>query len=225
MFAVYANSNYLARSMEVITYLNTNKELRNLLQYCIEGQHYELVETEGENGQKEVTVRLLSNKQYGIYRMDLEKTGNCFIATPPESMGADAWTYAKIQNNDSLINPLLGFDFNTATADSDYSLDVTLIDYIDSLNKEALALIDECTNKADLMALMSDAQDGFIRKYAASSSNTLLLKATNPAYDPEAPAGPDVPDQEPDLNGSSPYTIYQTWLTTYGYAYVPSTTD
>ena len=225
MFAVYANSNYLARSMEVITYLNTNKELRNLLQYGIEGQHYELVETEGENGQKEVTVRLLSNKQYGIYRMDLEKTGNCFIATPPESMGADAWTYAKIQNNDSLINPLLGFDFNTATADSDYSLDVTLIDYIDSLNKEALALIDECTNKADLIALMSDAQDGFIRKYAASSANTLLLKATNPAYDPEAPAGPDVPDQEPDLNGSSPYTIYQTWLTTYGYAYVPSTTD
>ena len=224
MYAVYANSSYLARSMEVITYLNTNKELRNLLQYGIEGQHYELVEEVNENGEKAYTARLLSNKQYGTYRMDLEKTGNCFIATPPESLGADAWTYAKIQNNDSLINPLLGFDFNTATADSDYSLDVTLIDYIDSLNKEALALIDECTNKADLLALLSDQQDGFVRKYAASA-NAQLLKATNPSYDPEAPAGPDVPDQEPDLNGSSPYTIYQTWLTTYGYAYVPSTTD
>ena len=224
MFAVYANSNYLARSMEVITYLNTNKELRNLLQYGIEGQHYELVEEEDENGQKAYTARLLSNKQFGTYRMDLEKTGNCFIATPPESMGADAWTYAKIQNNDSLINPLLGFDFNTATADSDYSLDVTLIDYIDNLNKEALALIDECTSKEELLAMISDTSDGFVVKYRSNASPQ-MLKATNPAYDPEAPAGPDVPDQEPDLNGSSPYTIYQTWLTTYGYAYVPSTTD
>ncbi len=217
MFAVYANSSYLPRAMEVITYLNTNKELRDLFQYGIKGQHYEL----NEDG----TVRLLSNEQYGIYRMDLEKTGNCFIATPPESMGADAWTYAKIQNNDSLINPLLGLDFNALTADSDYSLDVALIDHIATLNAEALALIAECTSKADLVALMSDTTDGFVRKFAASAGDTKLNKATNSAYDPEAPLGPDVPDQTPDKSGSSPYTVYQTWLTTYGYAYVPSAED
>ncbi|MBQ3507046.1 MAG: hypothetical protein IJA91_00735, partial [Clostridia bacterium] len=217
MYAVYANSNYLSRAMEVITYLNTNKELRDLFQYGIKGQHYELTE--------EGTVTLLSNEQYGIYRMDLEKTGNCFIATPPESMDADAWAYAKMQNNDSLINPLLGFDFNALTADSDYSLDVALIDHIAKLNEEALVLINECTNKSDLMALMSDPQDGFIRKHAGSSGDTKLNKATNPAYDPEAPLGPDVPDQTPDKSGSSPYTIYQSWLTTYGYAYVPSAED
>ena len=217
MFAVYANSSYLARSMEVITYLNTNKELRDLFQYGIKGQHYEI----NEDG----TARLLSNEQYGIYRMDLEKTGNCFIATPPEALGADAWTYAKMQNNDSLINPLLGFDFNAMTADSDYSLDVALIDHIAQLNAETLAMINECANKADLMALMSDAQDGLIRKHSASAGDSKLNKATNPAYDPEAPLGPDVPDQTPDLSGSSPYTIYQTWLTTYGYLYTPSAED
>lgn len=217
MYAVYANSNYLARAMEVITYLNTNKELRDLFQYGIKGQHYDL----NEDG----TVKLLSNEQYGIYRMDLEKTGNCFIVTPPESMSADAWTYAKIQNNDSLINPLLGFDFNLMTADSDYSLDVALIDHIAQLNAETLALIEECTNKADLMALMSDTQDGLIRKFAGSSGDAKLNKATNKAYDPEAPLGPDVPDQTPDKSGSSPYTVYQTWLTTYGYAYVAATED
>jgi len=226
MFAVYANSNYLPRAMEVITYLNTNKELRNLFQYGIKGQHYELVDELDEDGKKiGETARLLSNDQYGIYRMDLEKTGNCFIVTPPESMGADAWTYAKMQNNDSLINPLLGFDFNALTADSDYSLDVDLIDHIAQLNAETLALINECTNKSDLMALMSDPQDGLIRKHAASSGDEKLNKATNAAYDPEAPLGPDVPDQTPDKSGSSPYTIYQTWLTTYGYAYVPSAED
>lgn len=217
MFAVYANSNYLSQSMKVITCLNTNKEMRDLLQYGIEGQHYE----RNEDG----TVKLLSNEQYGIYRMDLEKTGNCFIATPTEELGADAWTYAKMQNNDSLINPLLGFDFNLATADSDYSLDVALIDHIKELNAEALALIEECTNKADLMALMSDTSDGLIRKHSASAGDSKLNKATNSAYDPEQPLGPEVPDQSPDTSGSSPYTVYQTWLTTYGYAYVPATED
>ncbi|MBQ9150623.1 MAG: hypothetical protein IJX72_00100, partial [Clostridia bacterium] len=226
MYAVYANSKYLSRAMEVITYLNTNKELRDLFQYGIEGQHYERVDALDENGKKVgETVRLLSNEQYGIYRMDLEKTGNCFIATPPESMGADAWTYAKVQNNDSLINPLLGFDFNLMTADSDYSLDVALVDHIAELNAEALALINECTSKADLLALMSDTTDGFVRKFASSAGDTKLNKATNSAYDPEAPLGPDVPDQTPDKSGSSPYTVYQTWLTTYGYAYVPAAED
>ena len=217
MYAVYANSSYLPRAMEVVTYLNTNKEFRDLFQYGIKGQHYEV----NEDG----TANLLSNEQYGIYRMDLEKTGNCFIATPPAELGADAWTYAKVQNNDSLINPLLGFDFNLLTADSDYSLDVALINHIAALNVETLAAIAECTNKDELMTLMSDNQDGLIRKFAGSAGDTKLNKATNSAYDPEQPLGPDVAEQTPDKSGSSPYTIYQTWLTTYGYAYVPATED
>ena len=195
MFAVYANSNYLSRAMKVITYLNTNKELRDLFQYGIEGKHYE----RNDNG----TIKLLHNEKYGIYSMDIEKTGNCFIATPTEEMGLDAWTYAKLQNNDSLINPLLGFDFNLATADSDYSLDV--------------ALIEECTNKADLLSLMSDADDGLIRKLdPAKTTNKKLEKAIDSAFDPDAAK---------DTSGSSPYAVYYTWLTTYGYLYTPSVED
>lgn len=217
MFAVYANSSHLSRAMKVITYLNTNQELRDLLQYGIENQHYE----RNDDG----TVKLLSNEKFGIYRMDLEKTGNCFIATPTEELGADAWTYAKMQNNDSLINPLLGFDFNAMTADSDYALDVALIDEIKRLNAETLAMINECGNKDDLMSLMSDTTDGLIRKHSASAGNVKLNKATNPTYDPEAPLGPDVADQTPDTSGSSPYAVYQTWLTTYGYLYTPAVED
>ena len=130
-----------------------------------------------------------------------------------------------MQNNDSLINPLLGFDFNLATADSDYSLDVALIDEIKRLNAEALALIDECTNKEDLMSLMSDSTDGLIRKHSSSSGNTKLNKATNSTYNPEQPLGPEVADQTPDTSGSSPYAVYYTWLTTYGYLYTPSVGD
>ena len=217
MFAVYANSNYLARSMEVITYLNTNAELRNLLQYGIEGQHYTLV------GDKEtgLTARPLSNKEYGIYRMDIAKTGNCFIATPTESMGADAWTYAKSQNNDALVNPLLGFDFNTAVADSDYSLDVTLIDHIAELNAQALDAIKDCTNKEELMEKLINNKEndgGLAAMFGSAAGDVKLNKATNPEYDPESPLGPESEEEQtPDKSGSSPYTVYYSWLTTYGY--------
>ncbi len=218
MFAVYGNSAYLSRAMKVITYLNTNKELRDLLQYGVLNKHYEL----NDDG----TVHLLpGTEEFGTYRMDIRKTGNCFIATPEESMGADAWTYAKVQNNDSLINPLLGFDFNLATADSDYSLDVALIDHIDQLNAEALARIEECVDKADLVDLMTNTDDGFARMFSGSAGDSKLNKATNSAYDPEMPLGPEVSDQTPDTSGSSPYTVYQSWLTTYGYLYVPAAED
>ena len=216
MYAVYANSNYLARSMEVITYLNTNKEFRDLLQYGIEDQHYQIIEDKTTG---KTTARVLSNEKYGIYRMDIEKTGNCFIATPPESMGVDAWVYAKSQNNDSLVNPLMGFDFNAMTADSDYSLDVALIDHIAELNAEALDLISECSDKTSLMDLMSDTSDGLHYMFSAASSDTKLNKAINPEYDPEMPLGEKVSMdlQTVDTSGSSPYTVYYSWLTTYGY--------
>ena len=209
MFAVYSNSKYLDRAMKVITYLNTNQELRNLLQYGIQDQHYEL----NEDG----TVKLLNSTKYGAYSMDIEKTGNCFIAYPTEEMGADAWTYAKLQNNDSLINPLLGFDFNLAIADSDYAIDTELIDEIKRLNAETLEMIEECSNKDELMSLMSDTVDGLIVKHDPSkTANKKLEKAINSLYDP---------DETSDKSGHSPYAVYYTWLTDYGYLYTPSVED
>ena len=234
MFAVYANSTNLARSMEVITYLNTNTEFRDLLQYGIEGQHYEKEKIVEKNEKGvEITkyvVKLLpgsSEELYGTYRMDIEKTGNCFIATPTEEMGgADAWVYAKMQNNDSLINPLLGFDFNTMTADDDYGLDVALIDQMNELSDAAWVLISTCGSMDDLEFLLENDTNGFKKLFAASAGNVKLNKATNPNYDPSMPQGADGPaEQTADTSGSSPYTVYQNWLNQYGYAYVPTATN
>ena len=234
MFAVYANSANLARSMKVITYLNTNAEFRNLLQYGIEGQHYELekvittdalgIETEKQQ------VKLLpgsSEDQYGTYRMAIEKTGNCFIATPTAEMGGpDAWVYAKMQNNDSLINPLLGFDFNLMVADDDYGLDVALINHINTLSDDIWKQINACASMDDLDYLINNDTNGLKKALAASAGDVKLNKATNSNYDPSMPQGPDGPaEQVADTSGSSPYTIYQRWLTQYGYAYVPATAN
>jgi len=90
MFAVTTFTRSLSRSMEIITYLNTNSELRNILQYGVEGVHYKVK----ENG----VVERLNND----YMMDIAKTGNQFIAYPEENMSPDVWTYAKKQNIDAL---------------------------------------------------------------------------------------------------------------------------
>ena len=221
MFAVYEGSNYVSKSMEVLTRLNTNKELRDLLQYGILGQHYEL------NDDGTASLLTSSEADYGVYRMDIKKTGNCFIATPFEDDGPDAWTYAKMQNNDSLINPLLGFDFNTEMAESDIGLDVTLIANLRELNAEALAEINDCPDLTTLVELMGGTDAGcFVKKFSPSNGDIpKLAKATNGAYDPEMPAGPEAQNVAPDTSGASPFTIYKNWLNNYGYAAKVVVTD
>ena len=201
MFAVYANSANVSRAMRIVTYLNTNAELRNLFQYGILGEHYEL----NENG----TVHQLSTKN-NTYRMDLEKTGNCFIAYPDETMAPDVWEKVKQQNNDSLINPLLGFDFNAATADSDYALDIKLIDHIAELNEDALIRINACTNRKELEEVMHGGSDSFSKIYAVTA-DALLQKACDGAYDPETDKGAE------SARSSSPAAVYRAWQKAYGY--------
>ncbi len=101
MFAVATTTLSVERSMQIITYLNTNVEMRNLLQYGIEGQHYIY-----ENGK----VELISDKSGNKYEMDIYATGNAFLAYPDPTMHASIWENGKKQNRDSLVEPLLGFN-------------------------------------------------------------------------------------------------------------------
>ncbi len=103
MFGVYARSKSVSRSMEIITYLNTNVEFRNVLQYGVEDVHYTLV----EDGDRTYVER----DKYNRYIMDVYKTGNAFLAYHEEYMSADIWESGKNQNRNSLIEPLLDFDF------------------------------------------------------------------------------------------------------------------
>ena len=110
MFAVATTTLNVDRSMQIVTYLNTNTEMRNLLQYGIEGQHYTI-----ESGK----VSRVADKAGNYYEMDIDATGNVFLAYLEPSMDAAIWENGKKQNRDSLVEPMLGFDLaeysNTAT--------------------------------------------------------------------------------------------------------------
>ena len=125
MFGVCAYTRSVARSMEIVTYLNTNSDFRNLLQYGVEGTHYEV--EEDENGSK--SVKRLNND----YLMDIYATGNVFVAYPEPEMSADIWESGKVQNRYSLVEPLLGLDFagySATTAEEEASVTIPKTGYI-----------------------------------------------------------------------------------------------
>ena len=69
MFAVSAFSKSLSRSMEIITYLNTNTDLRTVLQYGKRGVHWDYTREESKD-----TIKLLPKSSE--YKMRLTDTGN-----------------------------------------------------------------------------------------------------------------------------------------------------
>ncbi|MBQ7826778.1 MAG: extracellular solute-binding protein, partial [Clostridia bacterium] len=103
MFGVSMNSLDVSRSMEIITLINTDPTVRTILQYGVEGKHWEYNTELTENGEK--TIKIISND----YKMNLIDTGNVFLTYPGENIPMSYWEDGKQQNLDSLISPYLGF--------------------------------------------------------------------------------------------------------------------
>ena len=114
-FAVGAYTGSVSRSMEIVTYLNTNVDFRNLILYGIkDGEqaegvtpNYELVEHVTADGVVYQTVRRLNEN----YMMDVHKTGNELIAyfLNGKVGKVDILKYQKEQLNDTVPKLDLGF--------------------------------------------------------------------------------------------------------------------
>ena len=148
MFAVSAFSSNLTESMEVITELNTSKELKNILQYGIEGTHYVI-----EKG----ALRRLNDD----YMMDMDVTGNCFVAYPEEGKPADYWEGVRRQNSEALIDPLLGLDFNellesyTDNPEKPASFNNEMIKDIAEMSNSIWAELEACTSYKEYAGLIN----------------------------------------------------------------------
>jgi len=174
MFGVYTGTRSLARSMEIVTYLNTNADFRNILQYGVENVNYTL-ETD-VNGK--VTLSYTKNNDY---HMDVFATGNVFIAYQDPNISGDVWTAGKIQNRYSLVDPVLGFDFvefskTTAKAPAAVSIPSKigyLMESYAGLSKEVVsqdptlaAWLEKCDQAADGVYIMRSGEtEGSITTY------------------------------------------------------------
>ncbi len=214
MFAISANTKQTQACMEVITLINTNAKVRNLLQYGI--KQGEQLEGQTPNYAIDEDTGVLKRLN-DLYMMDIEKTGNCFIAYPEEGLPADYWEDSKAQNNDALIDPLLGFDFNERLAEYGSSLDNKLIENCVLLTAQVQKQIEGCSTYAELESVIN----GSLSDELASGEPMLtdgniavnLDKMTNKLYDTSNGL-----DGEADAAGESPYAIYYRWLTAFSYA-------
>ncbi|MBE6542056.1 MAG: hypothetical protein E7672_06375 [Ruminococcaceae bacterium] len=100
MFAVSTYSKSLVRAMEIITYLNTNTEFRTVLQYGVEGVHWEYADD------NETIIDVISDD----YQMNILHTGNAYMTYPGEGIGLDAWSVGKDTNLSAACNPFIGFE-------------------------------------------------------------------------------------------------------------------
>ena len=171
MFAVAKTTLSVDRSMQIITYLNTNSEIRNLLQYGIESKHYIVNQTKNVDGGTIKSIELQPDKNGNKYEMDIYATGNAFLSHilyAEDDHGNDVTNYAiwangKKQNRDSLVEPMLGFNLSeyAATA-TQFGIPVTVAatkpyrtTFRTGLNKDIFdgkdpvleAWIDECYEK------------------------------------------------------------------------------
>ncbi len=130
MFGVSYCAADVSRCMEILTYLNTNEEFRNLILYGVEGTHYQLLQVgahggevedeEDEEGEIYKAVRRLQVGTELEYKMSVHKTGNELLAYPLEGTSPKVNEYGAIQNKDSKIGLFCGFynGYGSVTADS-----------------------------------------------------------------------------------------------------------
>lgn len=177
MFGVCTYTRSLSRSMEIVTYLNTNADFRNLIQYGVEDVNYRLVENADNTGKE---IEIIGDKPY---KMGLFKTGNVFIAYPEPGKSADIWKNGKLQNLDVPgAEPLLDFNFAdvaaatqtktavpTSTANVSYS-------YSAGFSKEILA------QNGVLKAWMENADAKGKGVYAYVASKTSGQNVTSDVY-------------------------------------------
>ncbi|MBR3423438.1 MAG: hypothetical protein IKG80_02990, partial [Clostridia bacterium] len=128
MFAVSPYTKSVSRSMEIITYLNTNETFRTILQYGVQGVHWDI-----DPNDPDVIV-----KRSDDYKMNIVDTGNIFMTYPDYGVPMSYWDAAKQQNLDSATSPYVGFEFLT---------DKNLEEYgkLAALSAKVKAQIDEST--------------------------------------------------------------------------------
>ncbi len=113
MFAISSYSNSLAGSAEVLTFLNTDTDFRNLLLYGVEGENYTWVDSDyiDNEGNPYSVVSRNTKDPEKIYVMDALKTGN--VALAYDELGQDPVENANIFNHNADLRKdlILGFSY------------------------------------------------------------------------------------------------------------------
>ena len=145
-FAVSTFSKEVSRCMEIVAYINTNIEFRNLLLYGIEEYNYTIVEKEVD-GVIYKTAQRLNDE----YIMDVKKTGNVVIAYPTVDELPNIREYQKEQNRDIAPKLDLGFLLEKDDPKDKLFCRVTTLEELDeeTLNQQIAKKVKSMQRKPD----------------------------------------------------------------------------
>ncbi|AYE33957.1 ABC transporter substrate-binding protein [Clostridium septicum] len=139
MIAVSKNSKNPEKAVEFLNLLNTDEKLRNLVNYGVEGTHYEKV------GDKQVKL-LPRSIDYSVAYFSV---GNLFKTDVLDTEPTSKWEEFEEFNKNSKVSPALGFKFNPEPVSTQiagisnayqefraliFSGSVDIDEYIDKLN-------------------------------------------------------------------------------------------
>ena len=154
MFAVSNYTTDLTRAMQIVTFLNTDADFRNLFQYGIKGTNYKLNADDCAEATDE-----------NLYDMDVYKTGNMFIAYPDADRGMTYKTLenAKAQDLDVVTDPTMGFTIVAADLP-----DLSLLNVTNEASDSFYSQIEACKSieeiKNVLAACTSEIEGGMYQK-------------------------------------------------------------
>ncbi|MBE6546481.1 MAG: hypothetical protein E7668_03435 [Ruminococcaceae bacterium] len=152
MFGVCSYTTSVARSMEIVTFLNTNEEFRNLILFGLEGEHYQMIDTfvENEYGETYKQVKRLNED----YVMDAAKTGNMLITYNTEGTLVTIKDYIIAQNQDAKVKLSLGFtpDYNG------FAIDKEGLQEIRTLSDRLWEAYQKCDTMESFNTFLADAQ-------------------------------------------------------------------
>ena len=190
LFAVAHNTNSVSASMEILTYLNTDEEFRNLLLYGVEGENYTWVDSEefDAHGNPYRVVSRQTKDPDKLYLMDVFKTGNVAIAYP--AVGDDPVASQRIldQNADIVVDYVLGFSFYDGLKAE--KIDKASFDALVAVDTEAAAIYKEL-----LAADTQEKIDAAMTKLEALAQTDNFKAVMNSAE-----------------GSTSPYAYYMSWL-------------
>lgn len=112
VFCISTYTKDVSRSMEVLTYLNTNEEIRTVLQYGVENKHWK----KGVDANGEDVINVISDD----YIMNIVDTGNVYLTYPGDGIPMSHWEHSKLQNIDCVANPYFGFEYLSADNEDNF---------------------------------------------------------------------------------------------------------
>lgn len=161
-FAVSAYTKNLDRAMEIINAINTNTELRTILQYGKEGVHWRY------DVEDNSIIQILNDS----YKMDLNETGNSFITYPGAGIPISSWASAK-NNNIRLYIPYT-YGFSCVTEDTEPLLEELAEKSAEIYSRIEKMTYEEFNTSLDRLRKEVDALDCFMKlSYVMGTSEEL----------------------------------------------------